>query len=74
MPEANQNPQLVNRGPAGETKMPLMGNFPIPPASTSKQDKKRKGGPPQQGLGSQMHNPGESSVRGSGQLQSNKVG
>ncbi|KAM3069342.1 Transcriptional regulatory protein sin3 [Clarireedia jacksonii] len=72
MPEANQNPQLVNRGPGGETKMPLMGNFPIPPASTSKQDKKRKGGPPQQGLGAQMNNSGENPMRGPGQPQPNK--
>ncbi|KAJ8066231.1 hypothetical protein OCU04_005315 [Sclerotinia nivalis] len=64
MPDASQSTQLGNRGPPGDTKLPIMGNFPIPTPTTGKTEKKRK--PLTQGSGSQMNNGGESSVRGAG--------
>ncbi|EDO03736.1 hypothetical protein SS1G_06217 [Sclerotinia sclerotiorum 1980 UF-70] len=69
MPDASQSAQLGNRGPSGDTKLPIMGNFPIPTPTTGKTEKKRK--PLTQGSGSQMNNGGESSVRGAG-TQPNK--
>ncbi|ESZ98162.1 hypothetical protein SBOR_1465 [Sclerotinia borealis F-4128] len=70
MPDTSQNAQLGNRGPAGDSKLPIMGNFPIPTPATGKTEKKRK--PLAQGSGSQMNNGGESSVRGAGQPLPNK--
>lgn len=69
MPDTSQSTQLGNRGPSGDSKLPIMGNFPIPTPATGKAEKKRK--PITQGSGSQMNNGGESSVRGTG--QPNKV-
>lgn len=71
MPDTSQNTQLGNRGPPGDTKLPIMGNFPIPTPATGKPEKKRK--PLTQGSASQMSNGGENPVRGAGQQQANKV-
>ncbi|KAF7953552.1 uncharacterized protein EAE97_000951 [Botrytis byssoidea] len=70
MPDSSQSAQLGNRGPTGDPKLPIMGNFPIPVSTNGKTEKKRK--PLTQGTNSQMGNGGEGSVRGAGQQQPNK--
>ncbi|KAK6612458.1 histone deacetylase interacting protein [Botrytis cinerea] len=39
MPDSSQSAQLGNRGPTGDPKLPIMGNFPIPVSTNGKTEK-----------------------------------